>query len=228
MFKEIKLPFNMSVLELLTIAAFAAIGYSIIYKYSFYSTLRVDWYLYSLQPNYILFSSIKLIFLILVGALLGGAILKPITSLIKTIIIYLGFYIISVIIIIFISDYWVFGIGRSNITILIMGIFLSILIKISLLIINSGEIGEKYKYYFILFIVVGLSFLSYSIPSLIGERDAKNLITNPKSNLVKIKNEKGEWFLIELNVDKALIMNKKDNKLFKLMEYKDIDTIRVE
>jgi len=76
MLKEIKLPLNTSLLELATVSFFIAVGYSILYKYHFYSELGIEWYIYSLTPNFILLSSVKLLFSIMLGAVIAIIMLK--------------------------------------------------------------------------------------------------------------------------------------------------------
>lgn len=61
MFKEIKLPFNLSFMEFLTLIFFFTLGYFGIYRYSFYNTLGIPWYLSYITPSQFITSSLECI-----------------------------------------------------------------------------------------------------------------------------------------------------------------------
>ncbi|MCM1957907.1 hypothetical protein NCZ17_00790 [Acinetobacter modestus] len=67
MFKEIKLPFNISLMEALTLLFFVVLGYLFIYRFSYYNSLGVNWFITSISPSQIITSSFKILFSVLVG-----------------------------------------------------------------------------------------------------------------------------------------------------------------
>lgn len=62
MFKQLKLPFNLSIIEGISIIGFIAIGFCIIYKAAYYNTLGIPWLINSLNPQLIIISSIRFLF----------------------------------------------------------------------------------------------------------------------------------------------------------------------
>lgn len=79
--------FNGLTLEKWTILSFFALGYIVIYKYSFYATLGIPWYISSISPLQIVFGSIKLVFYIVVSFFISVFIILFVRALIKNIII---------------------------------------------------------------------------------------------------------------------------------------------
>lgn len=76
-------------------------------------------------------------------------------------------------------------------------------------------------------IVVWLMITSiyFITPALIGNTEAKNIAIKPELflTLVELKNNLEKWFLVELVNDKALLKKDGAEKIYKLVEYKDID-----
>lgn len=76
MFKEIKLPFNISLMEALTIFFFITLGYLFIYRYSYYNTLGIPWYITSITPSQVLTGSFKVFLNLFVGGMLSLIVIK--------------------------------------------------------------------------------------------------------------------------------------------------------
>lgn len=76
MFKDIKLPFGISFMEGLTLVFFITLGYLGIYRYSFYNTLGIPWYLNSITPTQILTSSFKSLLTLFLSGLISLVFLK--------------------------------------------------------------------------------------------------------------------------------------------------------
>lgn len=74
MFKEIKLPFNISFMEALSVFFFITLGYLFIYRYSYYNTLGISWYITSITPTQVLSSSFKIFMNLLFGVMIFFAI----------------------------------------------------------------------------------------------------------------------------------------------------------
>lgn len=66
-FSEIK--FNL--VEAISFLSFIALGYCLIYKYSFYQSLGVPWLITSLTPQFIFLTSLKLLFISLISITFG-------------------------------------------------------------------------------------------------------------------------------------------------------------
>lgn len=249
MLKEIRLPLNTSLLELLTVAFFIAVSYSILYRFSFFSELGVDWFIYSLSPQYILFSSFKVLFILVCGAFLGYVIsLLAVKKYRKYIILSVFFLFVKPIIFLNmfsddISPYvkpfnlitFMFSVAYS------FCIFLSFIVhkekismadsRLRLKVIeeNAAFSFKKKVKKLLIIVVVGCSLYILYLPFALGSSEAKYAMKNKDKifNKVLIKNSKESWFLIESYNDKFLLMKNGNMKIFKIIEYKDIDSILV-
>ena len=76
MFKDLKLPFDISFMEAITLISFIVLGYLGIYRYSFYNTLGILWYLNSITPIQILISSFKILLILVVAGLVSISIFR--------------------------------------------------------------------------------------------------------------------------------------------------------
>lgn len=237
MFKEIKLPLNTSLLELATVSFFIAIGYSIIYKYFFYNELGIEWYVYSLSPNFIILSSIKIIFTLILSASLGIYIFMGVKS-IGRVLFYMFIIIILMITLLLLNyamDYIVFS---SRVLFLcFIGMLLVGLSKYCMLGYDytnnfKDEIDEKRhlhleRYYFLIYIVF-VVFLILSVPATIGISEARDIKKNLHNlDRVLLKDHKLIWRMLELNNEKLLLVSKTTEKvlIFKIVEYKDVKII---
>lgn len=71
MFKEIKLPFNLSFMEFLTLIFFFTLGYFGIYRYSFYNTLGIPWYINTITPSQFFTSSFECIYSLFIASVVS-------------------------------------------------------------------------------------------------------------------------------------------------------------
>lgn len=76
MFKEIKLPFNLSFMEFLTLIFFLTLGYFGIYRYSFYNTLGIPWYINTITPSQFFTSSFECIYSLFIASVVSFFIYK--------------------------------------------------------------------------------------------------------------------------------------------------------
>lgn len=76
MLKDAKLPLNISVMEAITISSFIVIGYLFIYRYSFYNTLGIPWYITTITPAQVFSGSTKVLFNLFFGTVLGFILIK--------------------------------------------------------------------------------------------------------------------------------------------------------
>lgn len=230
MLKEIKLPLNTSLLELATVSFFIAIGYSILYKYSFYSELGIEWYVYSLSPNFIILSSVKMLFSLLLGVFVGLFCLRNINTILKlaiamfvilliTVLVFLLFRYLDIPKFFYFNTFWLFIMGFS----LVNAIKAFLLMRFSIRFSNV-RIVKILNIFYVFIIFVAIIY----IPMNSGRIEAKNI----KHNLLALdkallKNTKQKWSILELNNDKLLLISKtKENLLaFKIVEYKDVDSI---
>lgn len=228
MLKEIKLPLNTSLLELITVSFFFAIGYSILYKYSFYKTLGIDWYVYSLTPNYIVFSSVKMLFNLLVGVLLGIFLFRNMNSSGRLVLSAIFMFILLLLNLLFFKIYPEVSVfSRKEISIFLMGVALINLLKYTLTLYKKYPF-DSFAKFISAFYLVFLFVIIILIPASLGKSEAKYV----KENLgtlddVELNNEKIMWRILELNNDKLMLITEtKENKLaFKIVEYKDVKII---
>lgn len=225
-----KLPFDLTFFELLTVISTLSIGYLLIYKYTFYYYLGIPWFSTSLTPSYILFSSFGVMILSIFGLLIAYAL----SSVFRTKKMMLSLYLLMVCI----CFLFVFYLKKSYPDIfkqffsVTLFVFYAITLfslqnvyKLKMISSNSTAAKTIHKK-FILAMASTISIFMYgAFPFYFGVQEAKNIMEN-KSNLATITNLKGskeKWFLVEFMNDKVLLM--KPNSEFKLVEYKDLETI---
>lgn len=76
MLKDIKLPLNLSVMEALTCLSFLVIGYLFIYRFCYYNTLGISWYITSISPAQVITSSGKILFNFFIGGCVAFIVAK--------------------------------------------------------------------------------------------------------------------------------------------------------
>ena len=245
MLKEIKLPLNTSILELATVSFFIAVGYSVIYKYSFYNELGIEWYVYSLSPNFIILSSVKMLFTLLLGLFLGLFIFMKVKN-IKKVLTHM-FILMFFMTVYFVVNYFKEDLffSKRTISLFFVGILLVGASKYCLIgyadsrnlkddTDDTDDTDDKEKNmliiqrYFFLTYIVFVIFLILSVPASLGMGEARELKKNFYNlDRVFLKDKKFIWRVLELNNEKLLLITRTSSEdfAFKIVEYKDVDLI---
>lgn len=227
---NIKLPFELTFFELLTVLSTLSVGYLLIYKFSFYYYLGIPWFTTSLTPSYIIFSSIGVMILSIFGLLIGYAISNVFSSKKLVILLFISMFAICI----FLETYFKNNyaeIYRQLSTFVLFTLYSIMLfslrnvykIRMNSSISDSSKITEKKL---VIFLSASISIFMYgAFPFKFGAEEAKNIIENKGdlTTIATLKDSKEKWFLIEYSNDKVLLM--RSNNQFKLVEYKDLDTI---
>ncbi|WP_312058099.1 hypothetical protein [Acinetobacter courvalinii] len=233
MLKEINLFNGISLIESITISSFIAIGFSFLYKSGYYNTLGFPWLINTVNPQLILISSIKFLFLFISFFIIGGIFIKFIglrlLTLSLTAIIPL---VIQFLIIIIKSKFNPLFLGYINhsaiYTILASFSFGAIFTFGYSTQLNFFKYVEKKSHKLLIFLGLFLSFYSSLIymPYKIGEFDANFIINTPYyQNLVDIGDLNGYWIIVDIIGDKAII-RETHTKKFKIIELKEIKSIK--
>lgn len=234
-FKEI---LGVGVAEILTISFFMSVGISILYKYGYYSTLGVEWYLSNLAPQYLVMSSLGLIANIFFTIGLGVVLSFRFRYLIENYIVQILFAFIFVVSTIFMISG--FKIHYKLMTLFLVFTSTMYLIESIRLIINPSSVNStnietpKIKLNITFLSVFTLAMLIYSVisisyvPFFHGKDDIKNVLSGEvKLSSVELISGEKNWDLLEINGDKVFLINHENTKLFKIVEYKDIKQISV-
>ncbi|WP_416040455.1 hypothetical protein [Acinetobacter lactucae] len=242
MTQNFKLPFNLSLLELVSLLGFVSLGYSLLYKMSFYYSLGIPWFINNFTPQSLFFSSIKLIFIslptITLGAY-GGIFFKKNNKFLGLVIIFTVFsffyycFLSNKIIpvqfmpycILFIYGFVMFGefftpeskidhISKNRI---------KLYSKIHQILFIHLSFMRKIMLHMNKFIIV-LSFFACFIltPLFSGAIESRRIIESKDIllNEVVLNNDKNNWYIIDVSSDKFLIVNKSNN--FKIISNSDI------
>jgi len=232
---------QISLLELVTVLSFIALGYCLIYKYSFYKTLDISWFISNITPQFLFLTSLKLLFTTLIFCFLGYIIGNWGRNLIKRRII-MGC--LTVFLVCFFTLYYlksdklqnpyfeIFSLKGSELFYYCYAFTLSIMVNIGYKIYEKekNNVRNIFDYIFNLtyigIIIMCLGVLLILQPMYFASKEANFILENKEKTLnkVKIKASKEEWFLIEAMGDKYLLIDKDQN--FKILEYKDIDIIQ--
>lgn len=233
-----KLPFNLSLLELISLLGFVSLGYSLLYKTSFYFTLGLPWYINNFTTQSLFFSSIKIIFISVPIALLGWWLGRNINKTLGLILIvflfsFMSFCMITEYIIplesvpyvmifsyIFVMQGDFFKptsyLHPSDNKLKLYSKKFQIYIKISNFFRSSLEYLNK--------TLISACFVASFIaaPTLLGAFQADEIIKNKKKllNEVSLNNEKTIWYIVDSSSDKFLLINDLNN--FKLVGSTDI------
>lgn len=248
MIDKLKLPFGLSVLEIVSLMGFLSLGYSLLYKISFYGFIGIPWYINNFTPQTLFFSSIKLIFVSFPAALLGwycGGFFKNKSFIFLLFTFFIPLMFLSYLLVYegnFIPFYVV-----PYIIIFIYMIFIgSDILQIKEMNYLPSKNGEKLlpKKWFILWsILKKLHFFAaharkifYSlifitcfvlVPCLIGNFEAKRLIIDKENllNEVLLNNDKENWYILDISSDKCLLINK--NNEFKIINVNEIKQFKM-
>lgn len=243
MFNNIKLPFGLSLLEMLSIAGFIAIFFSATFKIGYYDGLGLPWLVGTMNPQLILNSSLSFLSLFLPSLIFGWfLIFIPKKSYYNSLIVSIPYLTFLVYIFLksltpktlyLVVDNFSFA-KTAEFYIIFSSLFSGILLGFTntgpsiLNISNRTNNPEEKKGIYLLFalnfVLVGMILIStpYGLGKFIGKRSLENL--EPK-NKIQLSDPKQEWYIIELISDKALIYEK-NNKIFKIIELKDINQIK--
>lgn len=232
---------RVSVAEILTIIFIFSVGISLIYKAGFYAELRIGWYLYTLSPQQLFLTSIKLVLFSMLGVALGVLMAFFIEKHTESI--FIIFYLIFIGVV-FGSFIGLRPLISGLYILLVSAILVMALIEINLKV--TVEKSQKHSLYipdkgsllhkvgsllhkvgrpiFSILLVIVLLWLVYFE----GTKEANRIsfVDTPKS-IVDLKNNTDKWILIEMNGDKALIMRDSKKEEFKIVEYKEIESIKV-
>lgn len=214
---------NLSGFEVVSITFFISVGISLIYKYGYYSTLGIDWYINILTPQYLFMSSFMLLAFIFLGILIGMVLGLKCRDFIRGI---LG----QAIFVLLLLGMFFAHILDMEIDFKLTVTFLSVIMVFTVIdaykttpIQHNGS--QLYKFINILrILLIGLPviFILFA-PYYYGKKEAEILLSGKHNlNIVSLDSDPKKWLLLEMNGDKALLVNKSNFKNFKLIEYKDI------
>lgn len=248
MFSNVKLPFNLSLIECVSILGFVAIGYSLLYKLTIYYVLGIPWYINNYNPQLVLFSSLKLIFLSFPIAFLGwysGELLQKLWPP------------LSIIIITIFALFLVYLAETKNIKVDVLPyaiIFLymiapkAFLIQFDFLQIKGNEISKnqlkrKPKFVRFIYFINGINVVQYKdtaykfisaffilillvvIPIGVGYKEAEKILKNKKGlNEVYLNNDKANWYILDSYSDKFILIS--SNNEFKIVNYVDVKVFK--
>jgi len=224
---------RVSVAEILTLVFILSVGISLLYKYALYEELGIGWYIYSLSPQQIFLSSMSFTFFCLLGVIFGAVI--PVFR-------EHWFAIFIILMLIMIGLFFANALNLTNITnklgvLLISAIIFMGIIKMHFFSTSKdGEFlreipVEKLNFWdknlpIIFSLTMTLVFLAMIYVQ--GTRVAKYILEKPYSqSIVKLKDKSDKWILIEMNGDKVLLMKYGVKREFKIIEYKEIESFKV-
>ncbi|ONN50970.1 hypothetical protein AC056_06090 [Acinetobacter genomosp. 33YU] len=226
-----------SFIEILTILFFLSVGVSLTFKIGFYNALGVGWYIQNLTPQILFISSFKIILIFLGGIFIGCTFGLKLSERTASLIffslfaLYLSFngifqHLFSISF--EISDY--FGVVLF-LFYLLTSMFLASLVFKNRQYNDPLFVGplipiKREDVIFDNVFKIVIILLIFCLPYVSGS-DAGRLVKDNKVNsVVVIKNDSRKWHLIDMSGDKVLLkeINTKEN-VFKVLEYKDIDTI---
>ncbi|WP_324645674.1 hypothetical protein [Acinetobacter sp. MD2] len=220
MIDGLKEKFGLSWLELANISFFLSVFYAGLYKLGFYSNLGISWVLGILPLNYIFFTSVKYLMSTTFGILLGISIeIKSKNTRFHLPIIILWAVIICILL--FIKTFYfeqikqVFG-GSS----ILFFIFLNCMQIAQLAFTIKLFRDNKAKTAIWIWCLISL----FS-PLATGFFEADALRKSPTyfTNMVKLERDHTKWYLIEMLNDKAVIKKDGTDKIYKIVDVKEIE-----
>lgn len=221
--------------EILSITFIACVGISLLYKYGFYSELGITWFSKTLSPQVLLISSISYVVFSLVGILMGVLAIHYADKYIEPVMV--GMFVV-LLVAGFLPNYYLLGELKNECAIMVYFAISSLyLTKGNKGVVNAeGKPLDEVEWHdrtffekitpsiFVIFLAILPLYFIYDQ----GRKDAQNILNkSSKINFVKLKNDKEFWTLIEMNGDKILIMKDGGNREFKIVEYKEIESIKV-
>ena len=219
---------NLSGFEVISITFFISIGISLIYKYGYYSTLGIDWYINILTPQYLFMSSFMLLTFIFLGMLTGAVLGLKYRNFTRSI---LG----QAIFVLMLSGLFFAYMLGIEIDFKFTVSFLSAIMVFTFIDAylitpiqdNGSELYNFINIIRLLSIGLPLCFILFS-PYFYGKREAEILLSGKHNlNMVSLGDEREKWLLLEMNGEKALLVSKSNFKKFKLIEYKEIREFHV-
>ncbi|WP_227061654.1 hypothetical protein ACT40Q_00250 [Acinetobacter baumannii] len=243
MLNNIKLPFNINLLEALSIAGLIAVLFSVTYKVGYYDGIGLPWLVGTMNSQLILNSSINFLILFIPFLLIGWFIMQITKKSIYNHIIYTTPYLLGTIFLL-LSEFKpevahfiinnIYFLKNIKFLISISSLFTGIIlyyiysnVEHVIALKNSNDQKTKSLGYFfslttsIMMISILISS-PYGLGKYIGENTIKNL--DPKSK-IELSSLKDSWYIIEVISDKAVIYER-DKKVFKIIELKDIHQIK--
>lgn len=251
MFKEKFKQVQFSLLELLSIISFLGLCYCLFYKYHFYNTLGIPWFITNLSPQYVFFASLKLIIfatiLLSIGYFIGFFFSKYAYKVVRVgsaPLILVSIFAYFILFLIFQNSLpeYIFSIKSSDLLVSYLfantGVFLGAFYQ--QFTVNEDIVNEnillyrgsiqmqfiKYKKEVIYVSSFFLIILFFMQPMYFGKVEAKKILNEKEIYLSKalLKDSIKEWYLIESMGDKVLLIDKKNN--IKIVEYKELDFIQ--
>ncbi|MDC5209476.1 hypothetical protein [Acinetobacter baumannii] len=242
MLNNIKLPFNLNLLETLSIAGLIAVLFSAIFKIGYYDGIGLPWLVGTMNSQLILNSSINFLILFIPFLLIGWFLMQIPKKTTHNIILYAIPYLLS-------TSYFILKkffpeiiyLIKENISflksikfsIIFFSIYTGVMLhyiystKEQITILNSSN-DNKYKrlaYLFSLLTAVMLIVTLISSPYALGKYVGENTINNlDQKNKVELADSTESWYIIEVISDKVVIYENK-KKIFKIIEIKDIKQI---
>lgn len=224
---------RVSIAEILTALFIGSVGLSILYKYGFYEELGISWYVFTLSPQQLFLSSINLIFFSILGILMGA-----LNSFYNEKYWEIAIVIIMLILLSFLfSNTLVFPtLKRGMYIFMISAVFTVSALNFSFYFTNKSDntlapLDNSNNFFnrvgpqvVSLGMIVGLlSFIYFE-----GKAEAERLtLLNTTKSIIKLKNNDDRWILIDMNGDKALMIKDSENREFKIVEYKEIESFKV-
>ncbi|MCG6604131.1 hypothetical protein QZK53_07255 [Acinetobacter baumannii] len=239
MFKKLKLPFNLSIIEGISIIGFIAIGFCIIYKAAYYNTLGIPWLINSLNPQLIIISSIRFLFFLTISSFFGWIIIQFLSSkkngpeiffltfiCIFAFILFIKFLTHNKIPIDIIKN---LPINTSAIFTSFVSLFIGAFLSLSYhnnKYANNTSLDIKTKKYFSFYYSILAIGTITIFPYFIGVFDAISIKGDQeKQNFVVLKDSNEEWFIVELIGEKVILINNTLDKT-KIVELKEIKHIK--
>ncbi|MDR9561545.1 hypothetical protein [Acinetobacter baumannii] len=234
---------QINLLEIVTVIFFTAIGYCLLYKYSFYNTLDIPWFITNVTPQFLFLTSLKLLFTSVIFCLIGYA-LGNLGNSIKRRNRILIVYLILFILFVCISEYYtnvkettnfsIYSIRYSEIFYCFYMFSCALLFTLLYKILKNEQTlkeiyisrGVKRTNSTPIFFIILLGITLIIQPTFFGKREAQYIIENREIylNKAKLKGINQNWYVIESMGDKFLLIDAR-NKI-KIIEYKDIEYIQ--
>lgn len=222
---------NLGVIELLTLSFFLSVGVSLLYKHGFYSTLGISWYLNNLSPQYLFISSLKFVMPIFLSFLIGTFLAVKFSKFMNGSIFQMMFFLFlisSYLLIKHIPSLFLFSILTIFLVAFCVDSFKNIFPLISSIITDDEEPKVDVLKSFMIFFLIINTLIIFYIPFAYGKIEALEIKENKIALSKAILNaDKRSWLILEVNGDKALVMDEVNRNILRVVEYKEIKDISV-
>lgn len=228
---NLKIFSNIGLIELLTLSFFLSVGVSLLYRYGFYSTLGIGWYLNNLSPQYLFISSLKFVVPIFLSFLVGAFLSLKFNKFTNGAIFQMLFFLFLI------ASYLLIKIIPSLLSISLLTIFLVAfffdLLKNTIPIIrsivtNDVEPRVNISKSILMIILIFNTLVIIYIPFAYGKIEAFEIKENKVVlSQASLSGDKRNWLILEINGDKALVMNEVNKNIFRVVEYKEVKDISV-